>query len=151
MEPTFYDALNHLKDNIPDLAKLLKFGDGPDIASWINIVEAKLIPRFSSDFPIVTAICGGGSSGKSTLFNALSGERHAPIGGRAGMNRRVLFSVPETLVEQNRVVADLVEPFKSDLQPLKDSDDLTRPGNPLYCWTRPTLTPEPEASTSTGM
>ena len=132
MEPTFYDALNHLKDNIPGLAKLLKFGEGSDIASWINIVEAKLIPRFSSDFPIVAAICGGGSSGKSTLFNALSGERFAPIGGRAGMNRRVLFSVPETLVEQNRVVADLVEPFKSDLQPLKDSDDLTTPGNPLY-------------------
>jgi hypothetical protein len=132
MELTFYDALNHLKDNIPGLAKSLKFGDGADIASWINIVEAKLIPRFSSDFPIVAAICGGGSSGKSTLFNALSGERLAPIGGRAGMNRRVLFSVPETLVEQSRVVADLVEPFKSDLQPLKDSDELTTPGNPLY-------------------
>jgi hypothetical protein len=70
MEPAFYDALNHLKDNIPGLAKSLKFGDGADIASWINIVEAKLIPRFSSDFPIVAAICGGGSSGKSTLFNA---------------------------------------------------------------------------------
>jgi GTPase SAR1 family protein len=132
MEPAFYDALNHLKDNIPGLAKSLKFGDGADIASWINIVEAKLIPRFSSDFPIVAAICGGGSSGKSTLFNALSGERFAPIGGRAGMNRRVLFSVPETLVEQNRVVADLVEPFKADLQPLKHSDELTTPGNPLY-------------------
>ena len=132
MEPTFYDALNHLKDNIPGLANSLKFGDGADIASWIHIVEAKLIPRFSSDFPIVAAICGGGSSGKSTLFNALSGERFAPIGGRAGMNRRVLFSVPETLVEQNRVVADLVEPFKSDLQPLKDSHELTTPGNPLY-------------------
>jgi hypothetical protein len=132
MEPAFYDALNHLKDNIPGLAKSLKFGDGADIASWINIVEAKLIPRFSSDFPIVAAICGGGSSGKSTLFNALSGEQFAPIGGRAGMNRRVLFSVPATLVEQNRVVADLVEPFKSDLQPLKDSNELTTPGNPLY-------------------
>ena len=80
MEPTFYDALNHLKDNIPGLANSLKFGDGADIASWIHIVEAKLIPRFSSDFPIVAAICGGGSSGKSTLFNALSGERFAPIG-----------------------------------------------------------------------
>jgi hypothetical protein len=132
MEPAFYDALNHLKDNIPGLAKSLKFGDGADIASWINIVEANLIPRFSSDFPVVAAICGGGSSGKSTLFNALSGERFAPIGGRAGMNRRVLFSVPATLVEQNRVVADLVEPFKSDLQPLKDSNELTTPGNPLY-------------------
>jgi hypothetical protein len=132
MEPAFHDALSHLKDHIPSLAKLLKFGESSDIASWINIVEAKLIPRFSSDFPIVAAICGGGSSGKSTLFNALSGERHAPIGGRAGINRRVLFSVPESLVEQNRVVADLVEPFKSDLQPLKDSDELTTPGNPLY-------------------
>jgi hypothetical protein len=132
MEPVFYDALNHLKDNIPRLAKLLKFGERSDIASWINTVEAKLIPRFSSDFPIVAAICGGGSSGKSTLFNTLSGERAAPIGGRAGMNRRVLFSVPEALVQQNRVVADLVEPFKADLQPLNDSEELTTPGNPLY-------------------
>ncbi len=132
MEPAFHDALSHLKDHIPGLAKLLKFGESSDIASWINIVEAKLIPRFSSDFPIVAAICGGGSSGKSTLFNALSGERYAPIGGRAGINRRVLFSIPESLVEQNRVVADLVEPFKSDLQPLQDSEELTTPGNPLY-------------------
>jgi hypothetical protein len=132
MQPAFYNALKNLKEGIPRLAELLKFGDRSDIASWVNIVEAKLIPRFSSDFPIVVAICGGGSSGKSTLFNSLSGERLAPTGGRAGMNRRVLFSVPETLVAQNRVVADLAEPFKSDLQPLKDSDDLTIPGNPLY-------------------
>jgi len=132
MQPAFYNALKNLKEGIPRLAELLKFGDRSDIASWVNIVEAKLIPRFSSDFPIVAAICGGGSSGKSTLFNSLSGERLAPTGGRAGMNRRVLFSVPETLVTQNRVVADLAEPFKSDLQPLKDSDDLAIPGNPLY-------------------
>jgi hypothetical protein len=132
MEPAFYNALINLKEGIPGLAQLLKFGDGSDIASWINIVEAKLIPRFSSDFPIVAAICGGGSSGKSTLFNSLSGERLAPAGGRAGMNRRVLFSVPASLVEQSRVVSDLAEPFKSDLQPLKDSADLTHPGNPLY-------------------
>ena len=132
MQSAFYNALKNLKEGIPRLAELLKFGDRSDIASWINIIEAKLIPRFSSDFPIVVAICGGGSSGKSTLFNSLSGERLAPTGGRAGMNRRVLFSVPETLVAQNRVVADLAEPFKSDLQPLKDSDDLTIPGNPLY-------------------
>ena len=136
MQPTFQDALNNLKEGLPQLTKLLQFGDSADIASWINIVEAKLIPRFSSDFPIVAAICGGGSSGKSTLFNTLSGEAHAPIGGRAGINRRVLFSVPETLVEQNRVVGDLAEPFKADLQPLKDSADLTSPGNPLYVITR---------------
>jgi hypothetical protein len=132
MEFAFYDSLKNLKEGIPHLAQLLKFGEESDIASWIHIVEAKLIPRFSSDFPIVAAICGGGSSGKSTLFNLLSGERLAPTGGRAGMNRRVLFSVPASLVEQSRVVSDLAEPFQSDLQPLKDSADLTHPGSPLY-------------------
>jgi hypothetical protein len=132
MESAFYDALKNLKEGIPGLAELLKFGDRSDIASWMNIIAAKLIPRFSSEFPIVAAICGGGSSGKSTLFNSLSGERLAPTGGRAGMNRRVLFSIPETLVAQNRVVVDMAEPFKADLQPLGDSADLTTPGNPLY-------------------
>ena len=132
MRPEFYDALKNLKEGIPGLAELLKFGDRSDIGSWMNIIEAKLIPRFSSDFPIVAAICGGGSSGKSTLFNSLSGEQLAPTGGRAGMNRRVLFSVPEALVAQNRVVGDLAEPFKADLRPLEDSTELTIPGNPLY-------------------
>jgi len=132
MDSAFHNALSNLKEGIPRLAQLLKFGDVSDIASWIHIVEAKLIPRFSSEFPIVAAICGGGSSGKSTLFNSLSGERLAPAGGRAGMNRRVLFSVPASLVEQSRVVSDLAEPFQADLQPLKDSADLTHPGNPLY-------------------
>ena len=132
MELDFHNALTDLKEGIPGLAELLKFGEGPDIASWINVVEAKLIPRFSSDFPVIAAICGGGSSGKSSLFNALSGERLAPTGGRAGMNRRVLFSIPATLVEQHRLVSDLAEPFKSDLQPLKDSAELMTAGNPLY-------------------
>ena len=132
MEPAFHNALSNLKEGIPRLAQLLQCGQASEIASWRHIVEAKLIPRFSTDFPVVVAICGGGSSGKSTLFNSLAGERLAPAGGRAGMNRRVLFSVPESLVAQNRLVSDLAEPFKADLQPLKDSAELTTPGNPLY-------------------
>ena len=136
MAPEFYKALKDLKDGIPQLAELLKFGNGPEIASWINVVEAKLMSRFSPDFPLIAAICGGGSSGKSSLFNALSRERLAPTGGRAGMNRRVLFSIPASLVEQSRLVFDLAEPFKSDLQPLKGSAELLTPGNPLYVISR---------------
>ncbi|MEJ2101062.1 MAG: 50S ribosome-binding GTPase [Desulfobacterales bacterium] len=132
MQPEFHHALRDLKEGIPGLSELLKSGRAADIASWVNVVEAKLIPRFSSDFPIIAAICGGGSSGKSSLFNALSGERLAPTGGRAGMNRRVLFSIPATWVAQHRLVSDLAEPFKSDLQPLKNTVELTTPGNPLY-------------------
>ena len=136
MEPAFHNALLDLKEGIPRLAQLLQCGQASDIASWRHIVEAKLIPRFSTDFPMVAAICGGGSSGKSTLFNSLAEERLAPTGGRAGMNRRVLFAVPESLVAKARLVSDLTEPFKADLQPLKDSAELTRPGNPLYAINR---------------
>ena len=56
MESAFHGALKNLKEGIPRLAQLLKFGEESDIASWAHIVEAKLIPRFSSDFPIVAAI-----------------------------------------------------------------------------------------------
>ena len=82
MEAEFNRALKNLTEGIPRLAQLLKFADGSEIHSWIHIVEAKLIPRFSSDFPIVAAICGGGSSGKSSLFNSLVAER--PGGFRSG-------------------------------------------------------------------
>lgn len=132
MNSTFYKALSRLKEGIPRLVQLLQCGQASEIASWRHVVEAKLIPRFSTDYPIVAAICGGGSSGKSTLFNSLAEANLAPTGGRAGMNRRVLFSVPESLITQNHLVSDLTEPFKADLQPLKDSAELTHPGNPLY-------------------
>jgi hypothetical protein len=136
MEQNFFDALKYLRERIPQLVELLKLDRAQDITSWVNIVEAKLLSRLSPDFPIVAAICGGGSSGKSTLFNSLLTEPLAPTGGRAGMNRRVLFSVPKDLVDQNRLIFDLVEPFKIHPQPLKDTDELTTPGSPLYVTNR---------------
>jgi ABC-type hemin transport system ATPase subunit len=61
---------------------------------WTDIVDAKLLSRMATDFPVVAAICGEGSSGKSTLFNSLVGDHLSPTGGTAGLNRRVVFSIP---------------------------------------------------------
>jgi hypothetical protein len=132
MDQTIYKALKGLRREIPALAQLLKLGDEQDLNSWSNIVDLKLLSRFAPDFPLVAAICGGGSSGKSTLFNSLLGERLAPSGGRAGMNRRLLFSVPADRLRQSGFVSSLVEPFDSTPQPLQDKDDLLVPGTPLY-------------------
>ena len=88
--------------------------------------------RLAPDFPIVAAICGGGSSGKSTLFNSLVGEYFAPTGGKAGLNRRVLFSIPAARAEQTNLLAELAQPFKSELQLLQNTEQLTVPGEPLY-------------------
>jgi len=132
MEQTIYEALERLRHDIPSLAEVLKLGDQTEINSWINIIDAKLLSRFAPDFPIVAAICGGGSSGKSTLFNSLLGEKLAPTGGRAGMNRRVLFSVPADRLKQTDFISNLVEPYDTTPAPLQDKDDLFVPGNPLY-------------------
>ncbi len=132
MQPAIYDALKQLRDHIPRLADLLRFGDDEEIRSWQDIVDAKLLSRFAPDFPMVAAICGGGSSGKSTLFNSLVREPLAPTGGTAGLNRRVLFSIPAAHAGQAQLLSDLARPFQSTLQPLKDSKQLTTPGEPLY-------------------
>jgi hypothetical protein len=132
MDQTIHEALKSLRHEIPALAALLKLGDEQELSSWSNVIDAKLLSRFSPDFPLVAAICGGGSSGKSTLFNSLLGERLAPSGGRAGMNRRLLFSVPSDRLDQPDFVSNLVEPFDTTPQPLKAKDDLLDPGTPLY-------------------
>jgi hypothetical protein len=132
MEQERYESLKQLRDHIPRLAELLKLANGEDIGFWTNIVDAKLLSRLSPDFPIVAAICGGGSSGKSTFFNSLLGDHLAPTGGTAGMNRRVLFAIPADRIQQTALIADLAESFKSAPEPLKDPKELTKPGKPLY-------------------
>jgi len=132
MEQTIYEALGRLRSDIPELAELLKLGYDQEIDSWRNIIDVKLLSRFSPGFPIVAAICGGGSSGKSSLFNSLLGEKLAPTGGKAGMNRRLLFSVPADRLDQPDFIANLIEPFQSPPQVLQNQDDLLTPGTPLY-------------------
>jgi hypothetical protein len=132
MDQEQYNALRQLRDHIPRLAEMLRLGSDDDIGFWTNIVDAKLLSRLSPDFPLVAAICGGGSSGKSTLFNSILGESLAPTGGKAGMNRRVLFGIPAERNEQSSLIADLAEPFKTIPEPLHDKEELTVPGKPLF-------------------
>jgi len=132
MHQAIYDSLAQLRSNIPRLADLLQLGDEEAIRFWKVMVDAKLLSRLAPDFPVVAAICGGGSSGKSTLFNSLVGERFAPTGGTAGLNRRVLFSVPARRAGQTDLLTNLAKPFKAVPEPLKDPRELTTPGKPLY-------------------
>jgi hypothetical protein len=133
---SLYNALRQLRKHIPRLAELVRLGNDEEIRFWNDIIDAKLLSRLAPDFPIVAAICGGGSSGKSTLFNSLAGENFAPTGGRAGLNRRVLFSIPESRADQDEFLADLARPFKSVPEPLQNKDELTIPGKPLYILNR---------------
>lgn len=132
MNTELYDALKQLRALIPRLADILRLGMEADISLWNDIVDAKLLSRLAPDFPVVAAICGGGSSGKSTLFNSLARANISPTGGTAGINRRVLFSVPAQWAGQADFLADLARPFNVLPERLQDAAELTQPGKPLY-------------------
>jgi hypothetical protein len=131
-EQILKDALKQLKNDIPLLAETLFLGDTVNLASWKNIVNGKLLPRLSPDFPLTAAVCGGGSSGKSTLFNSLVGDRLSPSGGSAGINRRILVSAPGELFRQSDFISTLFEPLGETSRPLENKEELTVPGCPLY-------------------
>jgi hypothetical protein len=132
MNTALYDALKQLREYIPRLADILKLGVEAEIRFWTDMVDAKLLSRLAPDFPVVAAICGGGSAGKSTLFNSLAGAHISLTGGTAGINRRVLFSIPTRWAGQTDFLVDLARPFKEVPEPLADMEELTQPGKPLY-------------------
>lgn len=125
------DAVRVLKDEALALTDLLDLPSRPDADAWRQAVETRLIPRLMPEFPLVAAICGGGSSGKSTLFNTLAGEAVSPTGGRAGINRRILMSLNPIHRQHPHIAEALFEPFGCQPQPLAEMDQLTTPGDPL--------------------
>ncbi len=133
INPQTIGALTALRKFLPRAAADLNLDFGEAFSHWCRTLDRKLLPRLNPDFPLVVAICGGGSTGKSTLFNNLVGKSISPIGGRAGLNRRVLIAASETQSNQTDLMRHLGQTFGADPQPLKDPEHLLTPGDPLYC------------------
>jgi len=127
---TLQEEIETLRSKLPVLVDLLKLP--VDITAWESNVDKKILPKLAQDFPLVAAICGGGSSGKSSLFNSLIQEHISPTGGTAGINRRILICGNERHADGNKAFGDLFESFGFRPQPLMDMNDLTRPGEARY-------------------
>ena len=119
-----------LRGILPVLIDRLKLD--VDVSAWKSNIDKKVLPKLAPDFPLVAAICGGGSSGKSSLFNSLIQKHISPTGGTAGINRRILISGNKGLGRGNGEFADLFKAFGFRPKPLKHKNDLTRPGAANY-------------------
>lgn len=126
-----YDGLLKIRNEVPRLVGELGLKDLPGMTDWTGLVDGKLLPRVSPDFPVIVAICGGGSSGKSTLFNALIGERLSPTGGSAGMNRRLLVAGHPDIMVRKDFLPVMFESFREAPEPLTSPDELKTQGIPL--------------------
>jgi hypothetical protein len=124
-------ALGRLKQEAVALADLMALPSRAAIDGWKQAVDTRLLPRLIPEFPLVAAICGGGSSGKSTLFNTLAGEAVSPTGGRAGINRRILISLSVAHRDTPGIAEALFEPFGCPPRQMVQMDQLTTPGDAL--------------------
>ncbi len=128
------DGLRSLKKETGALVDGLMPALQPDIREWTAAVDARLIPRLMASFPLAVAICGGGSSGKSTLFNALVGHAISPTGGRAGINRRLLVSIRASYRHTPQIAEVLFEPLGYPPKEMAHMDQLTTVGDPLLSY-----------------
>ncbi len=131
--PTIHEALKTLRRAIPAAAELLQLDLGEAFTHWTQSLDRKLLPRMAPEFPLVAAICGGGSAGKSTLFNGLMQKPMSPSGGRAGINRRVLIGTHEDSSDTGLFLQALAETFGAPVEPLDNPQRLLTPGSPLRC------------------
>ena len=132
MEKTIHGNLDRIRQEIGPLTRGLALEAQEAVRTLTNAIDTKLLVRFSPDFPLIAAICGGGSSGKSSLFNSLLQADLAPSGGKAGLNRRVLFSLPAAGSENEAVIAHMSRAFSAEPAQLERQSDLLQPGEPLY-------------------
>ncbi len=133
INPHSLAALTSLRRSLTRAAADLNLDLGQGFEHWIQTLDRKLLPRLQEGFPIVAAICGGGSTGKSTLFNTVIGETMSPTGGRAGINRRVLVATGGKLAQDSTLLDFLGHTFGGPLHALEDPQQLQTPGPPLYC------------------
>jgi hypothetical protein len=133
LNPTIHQALHTLRRSLPAAAELQRLDLDEGFDHWRQTLDRKLLPRMLPEFPVVAAICGGGSAGKSTLFNRLMGASLSPSGGRAGINRRVLIGTHDDPSDTSPLLQALEETFGASAGPLEDQAHLSTPGHPLVC------------------
>ena len=130
--PDIAASIKRLRRGLPRIVETLHLEDEVDISRWTSIVDKKLLPRLAGDFPLVAAICGGGSSGKSTLFNSMVQKHVSPTGGTAGINRRILVAGNADRFKKQDQFEQQLATFGVDALPLVGKQDLITPGNPRY-------------------
>jgi hypothetical protein len=109
----------------------------PPSGIWLQALERNVLPSLELSVPVLlVAICGGGSTGKSTLVNALAGRCLSEVAFRAGLTARVLLvGHPEVLAGQD-VAERLLHRLPERPIPWSHAGQTAEPGPPLWATSR---------------
>ncbi len=120
-------GLSSLSGSLPD-------GEREKCRGVVSTLERSVIPQLSADSPLLVAVTGGGSSGKSTVFNALAGARVSASDPRAGYTRRMVAAIHPKVAADKRKMELLFERFRANARPriLGNPNEPLDPGDPVY-------------------
>ncbi|MBR2838870.1 MAG: 50S ribosome-binding GTPase [Kiritimatiellae bacterium] len=116
------------------LLPLFVEGERLKVQKTIELLRGKVLPLIRNECPLLVAVTGGGSVGKSTLFNLLAGGKFSGVKFKAGYTRRTLAAIHPSVANRNDRMELLFELFKKNAMPvpLKSPDEMLEPGDPLY-------------------
>ena len=99
-----------------------------------DLLKHKVMPLLRHECPLLVAVTGGGSVGKSTLFNFLAGGRYSGVKSKAGYTRRTLAAIHPSVVRDKARMELLFDLFRKNAlpAPMKSPDEMLEPGEPLY-------------------
>lgn len=127
-------ALHRIAEAAEKLLPLLSEDEQRQVRGSVELLERKVIPLLNHECPLLVAVTGGGSVGKSTLFNMLAGGKFSGVKSRAGYTRRTLAAIHPSVAGSEDRMALLFELFRKNALPvrLKSPDEMLEPGDPLY-------------------
>ena len=114
-----HQAVLRMRQSVAHLHELFTLNVGADLDTFFKVLDTKLIPRLDPAYPLMVAITGGGSTGKSSLFNALIGKNISAVQARAGLSRRVLAAMHPDVLAQPDFLPNLFAAFDAEPQPSK--------------------------------
>lgn len=100
---------------------------------YVEKLNQVVLPSLDFDLPVLlVAICGGGSTGKSTIFNMLAGGTFSSVGFKAGLTMRVLLAGHPQVLSGAGVAQALLYRLRETPQPWQSPADTLSPGPPLF-------------------
>lgn len=127
-------AFHRIAEAAEKLLPLLLEGDRKKVKDAIELLRCKVIPLVHHKCPLLVAVTGGGSVGKSTVFNMLAGGKFSGVKSKAGYTRRTLAAIHPSVAKDNGRMSLLFDLFKQNAIPVlrKSPDEMLEKGDPLY-------------------
>lgn len=127
-------CLIRLTVGLSNLSPTLAASEKRDCDEMVSSFRRSLIPQLGKDFPILVAVTGGGSSGKSTVFNTLVGTKASGSNPRAGYTRCIVAAVNPHVASDESKMNLLFERFRANARPrkLERADQMLEAGDPVY-------------------